>query len=82
MKIKCKICGYEFPPTIEKHYVARDCTKTGALANLSKIEEKIYDAFDCPNCGCQVVAQERKRNFIQLYEPVLEEEEEEDGDIE
>ena len=21
----------------------------------------IYDAFDCPECGCQVIAQERKR---------------------
>lgn len=64
MKIKCKICGCEFPPMIDKHYVARDCTKTGALANLSKIEEKLYDTFDCPNCGCQVIIQERKRESI------------------
>lgn len=30
---------------------------------FSKDEEKIYDAYDCPMCGCQIIAQERKRNF-------------------
>lgn len=28
---------------------------------ISKDEEKIYDAYDCPMCGSQVIAQERKR---------------------
>ena len=22
--------------------------------------------FDCPACGCQIIAQERKRNFIDI----------------
>lgn len=77
MMIKCKICGCEFPPVIDKHYVSRDCGKTGVTAVFSKEEEKLYDTFDCPNCGCQVTAQERKRNYIPPYEPSLEEEEEE-----
>lgn len=28
-----------------------------------KDEEKIYDSYDCPMCGSQVIAQERKRKF-------------------
>ena len=23
-----------------------------------------YDAYDCPMCGCQVIAKERKREYI------------------
>lgn len=79
MNIKCKICGCEFPPVIDKHYVSRDDGRIGVFANLSKDEEKLYDTFDCPVCGCQVIAQERKR----VYKPndfCLEENEEEDDD--
>lgn len=65
MRIKCKVCGCEFNPTIEKHYISRDCGKTGVVAAFqSNLEEKLYDTFDCPECGCQVVAQERKRNYV------------------
>ena len=34
-------------------------TKFNAIA-----EECLYDAFDCPMCGCQVIAKERKRDYI------------------
>ena len=61
--LKCKICGTEFPAIQEKHYIARDNNRTGAVVVFSKDEEKIYDAYDCPMCGCQIIAQERKRNF-------------------
>lgn len=65
MKIKCKVCGCEFNPIIEKHYVSRDEGNTGVFnALVSKPEEKTYDTFDCPECGCQVIAQERKRPYI------------------
>lgn len=64
MKIKCKICGCEFNPIIEKHYVSRDTSRTGVVTAFSNDEEKLYDTFDCPECGCQVIAQERKRNYI------------------
>ena len=53
--LKCKVCGTEFPAIEERHYIARD----NSLGNVPK--EAIYDAYDCPMCGCQVVAQERKR---------------------
>ena len=79
--LKCKICGKEFEANLDRHYVARDNGKTGALIALSNNEEKLYDAFDCPACGCQVVAQERKRDFIEEVEVIEEEEvEEEDKD--
>lgn len=61
--LKCKICGTEFQAIEERHYIVRDNGRTGAVAVISKDEEKIYDAYDCPMCGCQIIAQERKRNF-------------------
>lgn len=66
--LKCKICGTEFPAIKERHYIARDNGKTGLSSAFgSNDEEKIYDSFDCPMCGCQVVAQERKRIFEPKY---------------
>ena len=62
--LKCKICVTEFPAVEERHYIARDNGKTGLSSALgSNDEEKIYDSFDCPMCGCQVVAQDRKRTY-------------------
>ena len=63
--MKCKVCGCDFPPVHEKHYVARDNEKVGLTAAFqSNGESTLYDAFDCPMCGCQVIAQERKRDFV------------------
>lgn len=62
--IKCKICGYEFTPVIDKHYIARDNGEFGISTAFKRIEGNIYDVFDCPACGCQIIAQERKRIFI------------------
>lgn len=58
--IACKVCGTEFLPTIDSHYVCRDIEVTGLQTISRKEEVKQYDAFDCPNCGCQVIAQGRK----------------------
>ena len=74
--LECKICGTKFNAVIERHYLARDNGKTGlavafgstAIAKNEKSNEKqeeyLYDAFDCPMCGCQVIAKERKRDYI------------------
>lgn len=73
--LECKICGTRFNAIIERHYIARDNGKTGlAVAFGSTAEEGLYDAFDCPMCGCQVIAKERKRDYIS-YTP-----DEEEGD--
>lgn len=62
--IKCKICGCEFTPVIDKHYVARDNGEFGIVTAVKSTEGKLYDSFDCPACGCQIIAQERKRDYF------------------
>ena len=63
--MKCNICGNEYPALRKNHYVSRDATKTGVAAALSAHDEPIlYDCFDCPVCGCQNIAQNRKRVYI------------------
>lgn len=65
--LECKVCGCKFNAIIERHYIARDNGKSGlATAFGSNPEEKLYDAFDCPSCGSQVVTQERKRSYIPI----------------
>ena len=64
--IKCKVCGCEFAPVIDKHYIARDNDKYGIVTAFKNAEENLYDTFDCPACGCQIIAQERKRAFIDV----------------
>lgn len=62
--LECKVCGTKFNAIIERHYLARDNGKIGlAVAFSSTTEEGLYDAFDCPMCGCQVIAKERKREY-------------------
>lgn len=81
--LKCKVCGIEFPAIKERHYIARDNGKTGLSSAFgSNDEEKIYDSFDCPMCGCQVVAQERKRIFEPKYICGLDEGVESNGESE
>lgn len=64
-QLECKVCGSKFNAILEKHYIARDSGKTGLSAALgSNTEESLYDVFDCPVCGCQIIAKERKRNYI------------------
>lgn len=59
--VQCKVCGTDFDLHIGNHYISRDKQKTGLTATISGQEEPIlFDTFDCPNCGSQFVAQERK----------------------
>ena len=70
--LECKICGTKFNAVIERHYLARDNGKTGlAVAFGSTAEECLYDAF-----GCQVIAKERKRDYI----PFISTDEEDEND--
>lgn len=62
-KLKCKVCEYMFDAIRSNHYISRDEGKRGYMDGE---ENKIYDTFDCPICGCQIVIQERKR----VYEPI------------
>lgn len=64
-KLTCTVCGDEFYPKNEDGYVAAENEKSGGLAGaLSGTAERpeLYDCFDCPFCGCQIVAKRRLRN--------------------
>lgn len=74
----CAVCGRDFPLIFEEHYVARDVEKTGIMPTLTgQTEYVIYDAFDCPHCGCQNIVQSRKR--VEFAEGELDCEEDHDG---
>lgn len=61
-KLVCNVCEFEFTPNKEDHYIARANGKEGAFISLSTRDEgNIYDAFDCPVCGCQKLVQHRLR---------------------
>ena len=49
--LKCKICGTEFPAIKERHYIARDNSRTGAVAVISKDEEKKYMTLTTVLCA-------------------------------
>lgn len=76
MKRKCRVCGNEYEIVLENHYISKDIGVTGLATIAKKEEEKLYDTFDCPHCGCQDVIQERKR----LYEPTVDDPEDTDND--
>lgn len=75
-KLKCKVCQCEFMPEKKDHYVSRDVTKIGLSVVAGGMEAKIYDTFDCPQCGCQNIMGERKRELY-IGENIKEEETEE-----
>lgn len=63
-KIRCTICGKEFVPNKEEKYCAKENRIQGGLSAAlsgSPEESRLYDCFDCPVCGCQIVAKERLR---------------------
>lgn len=76
-KIKCSVCACEFIPEKNEHYISRDEAKTGLSTIAGGFEEKLYDTFDCPQCGCQIVMQERKRVF---YDKNVKEEDDNDDE--
>lgn len=71
---ECKVCGSEFKLNIDNHYIAKDDRVTGIATVVKKEEEKIYDAYDCPICGCQNLIQDRKRRL--LFDDILNDENE------
>ena len=56
--MKCNVCGHEFTPKKENKYIASH--QTAPMFGLTKY----YDCFDCPECGCQIVAQERYSELL------------------
>lgn len=50
-KIKCNICNHKF--YIDKSAVKEVVENNGVTAAFNGV--KIFNAIDCPNCGCQKV---------------------------
>lgn len=57
--MKCKVCGKYFTP--KKDAVYQVCETTGGLINAVL---KVFDAIDCPRCGCQRVLGVRMSPFV------------------
>lgn len=76
--LRCKVCGATLFPMIDDHYIARDNEKQGISTMISCDEPKWYDAFDCPECGCQVIAQERKHKLFSVLSETLDDEDEDE----
>ena len=50
--MKCKVCGNEFEALKENKYIVKD-------NSILTGKEQLYDCFDCPKCGCQVIGKVR-----------------------
>lgn len=55
-KNTCEICGKTFP--LDKEYVYQIKKELPVLASLTE-PAQIYDAIDCPFCGCQKILNKR-----------------------
>ena len=63
-RVVCEVCGsYIKLESFRRYSVLEHLTVS--LFNSKTLQPeiaRIYDAFDCPVCGCQYVAKERLRN--------------------
>lgn len=57
-KMKCKVCGVNFALDKSERYIVLD-----DYVPFSFSERKMFEAFDCPVCGCQNIVNERKRGY-------------------
>ena len=55
--MKCKICGKRFKIMKENRYLATE--KVAPFGTLTKLP-KVFEAFDCPHCGCQNIVNTRE----------------------
>lgn len=60
----CQVCGSIIIFDAASHYVARDDARVGIAALSGGNEPQIYDAIECPKCGCQIILGRRKRTLI------------------
>ena len=50
MKTKCSVCGKRFMPDKESVYLASEGI---SVVDVFTKVKRVYDATDCPRCGCQ-----------------------------
>lgn len=66
--IKCSICGEQVELRKENRYEV--VIEEGALRKSFGFKDRLYEAFDCPHCGCQMLMNERfpVKNEIKIAE--------------
>lgn len=63
--MRCNICRTKIKVTKENVYTAREKVETGVSAAFkSNLEPTLWDAVDCPNCGCQTLIKTRLRKLV------------------
>lgn len=63
----CKVCGSKIVPRKANRYTVVDRVTAGGIANAmtgTYTEPEMYDAFDCPVCGCQMIAKKRLKKVF------------------
>ena len=60
---RCKICGRFFRLKSENRYEVSDRQLVPALTSLIK-KATVFEAFDCPWCGCQNIVNVRETNEV------------------
>lgn len=61
---KCGVCESKIVPNKNNRYVVKERLSSGGIGQAMSgvyTEPAEYDAFDCPVCGCQMVAKKRLR---------------------
>ena len=66
--VKCSICGEQVELRKENRYEV--VIEAGVLQKSLGAKDHLYEAFDCPHCGCQMLMQERfpAKNEIKIVE--------------
>ena len=69
--MKCKVCEKEFELLKKNKYIV-NVELTALQRAFGMVSDKVYEAFDCPYCGCQNLVNERKENIIEGDSNVVE----------
>lgn len=62
----CEVCGSKIIPSKSHRYTAKGRISTGGINNAITgvfTEPELYDAYDCPVCGCQFIAGKRFEEY-------------------
>ena len=61
-KIKCTVCNHSFELIKEMVYEVQ--TEVAPMGLILSRKNNVYDAVDCPECGCQMVLKDRMPKVI------------------
>jgi len=61
--MKCKVCGKRLDLKAKYRYEIREVPKGLRMLVENAV---VYEAFDCPKCGCQILLIPGKRLFLRI----------------